>query len=390
MSSPLARTQILRALSIACLLLTAIDASADSNKGHENKDPGRTWRVANNGVDDSTCGGVRNPCRSISQAIANATAGDTILVGPGRYGDLNGDGDFDDPGDEQARVGTGIGCVVCINKQVRVLSTDGATATMVDGESALPHGELPFVIYISTSGVTLGQRHRGFTIKNGQMYGVKSDAADLHVAGNTALNNPDYGFELTGSGEVSHNTAIGNARGFTVEGTFLLSYNTAFESMLNGFSSTGAATALFLIGNRASGNLIGFSVSGESLVLKHNVASGNVDGVSVDSPNLTIVRNTIVGNRSAGLYVGPRVTADNATIRQNNIFGNDGTENAPNDVTTNCGLVSQYGNVVDATFNYWGAPTGPGPDPADAAGPGSGCDLSGSQTQVVPFATRPF
>lgn len=35
-----------------------------------------------------TCGRRDRPCRSISQAITSATAGDLVLVGPGRYGDL--------------------------------------------------------------------------------------------------------------------------------------------------------------------------------------------------------------------------------------------------------------------------------------------------------------
>src|SRR5262249_19176887 len=63
---------------------------------------GATWSVANNGVDSPTCGTSRtNPCRSISQALANAGDGDTISVGAGRYGDLNGDGAFTLPGAEQ-------------------------------------------------------------------------------------------------------------------------------------------------------------------------------------------------------------------------------------------------------------------------------------------------
>ena len=59
-----------------------------------------TLHVANNGIDSDTCGAGSAPCRSISRAIVNAAAGDTIVVGPGRYGDLNGDGSFGGPGEE--------------------------------------------------------------------------------------------------------------------------------------------------------------------------------------------------------------------------------------------------------------------------------------------------
>src|SRR5687768_2789620 len=56
--------------------------------------------VANNGVDTSTCGARDDPCRSITQAIANAKAGDTLLVGPGRYGDVNGNDVLGEPEEE--------------------------------------------------------------------------------------------------------------------------------------------------------------------------------------------------------------------------------------------------------------------------------------------------
>ena len=51
----------------------------------------------NNGVDSLTCGAIATPCRSISQAIvsAGASPATTILVGPGIYGDINGDGTLD-------------------------------------------------------------------------------------------------------------------------------------------------------------------------------------------------------------------------------------------------------------------------------------------------------
>ena len=40
------------------------------------------------------------PCRSISRGIANAADGDTIVVGPGRYGDLDRDGTLSEPNEE--------------------------------------------------------------------------------------------------------------------------------------------------------------------------------------------------------------------------------------------------------------------------------------------------
>lgn len=95
--------------------------------------------------------------------------------------------------------------MLCIDKRVRVVSTDGA-ATIVGGENLLPEGEMLLAIHLTASVVTFGQRGHGFTITNGPLYGLKCDANDARVAGNTSLNNRDYGFELTGSGEVCHTT----------------------------------------------------------------------------------------------------------------------------------------------------------------------------------------
>src|SRR5579864_4067004 len=79
-----------------------------------------TWYATNDGVDSPMCGHTRDhACRSISQAVDNATDGDVIWVGAGRYGDLNGNGSFADPGDEHPfDSGNGTSCVVCITKAV--------------------------------------------------------------------------------------------------------------------------------------------------------------------------------------------------------------------------------------------------------------------------------
>lgn len=275
----------------------------------------------------------------------------------------------------------GSGCVVCVNKRVRVLSSDGAAATIVDGGN--PVSDFPFVAFISASGVTFGERNSGFTIKEGQAIGLGADAFDVRVVGNVALNNPQVGFDSTKSVYASDNIAVGSDRGFSLEGDAELRNNIAIGNRLNGFHLGGRPdSSLLAIGNTASANLIGFQVAGEHLVLKNNIASGNTDGFFIDAPDLTFLRNAAIGNQSAGLYVGPFVIRGTSRIHKNNIFGND--------VDNNCGLINQYGNTVDATNNFWGAASGPGADPADNAGPDSGCDVSGSNTIVEPFATKPF
>ncbi len=74
--------------------------------------------VANNGLDSASCGLLASPCRSLTQAIANASANDRIIVGPGRYGDLNEDRILgNSPGEENPPGGTAsCFCIIHINK----------------------------------------------------------------------------------------------------------------------------------------------------------------------------------------------------------------------------------------------------------------------------------
>lgn len=88
--------------------------------------------VENHGVDSPTCGDKKAPCRSISQAIDNAAPNDGIVVGPGRYGDLDGDGSFAGIGEEQAEAGGGCFCMIKVDKPLSIESRDGANATVLD------------------------------------------------------------------------------------------------------------------------------------------------------------------------------------------------------------------------------------------------------------------
>ena len=82
----------------------------------------------------ATCGSTRSQaCRSISLGIPKAQKGYLILVGTGCYGDINDDLQYTSPGDETADLG--LGCVICVDKQVTIESTDGADATIIDPDS---------------------------------------------------------------------------------------------------------------------------------------------------------------------------------------------------------------------------------------------------------------
>ncbi|HYO55449.1 right-handed parallel beta-helix repeat-containing protein [Archangium sp.] len=339
----------------------------------------RTLFVANNAIDSATCGTSNAPCRSLSRAIDNARNGDRILVRPGRYGDLNGDGDFNDPGEEAAEVGFGCRCMILVDKRLVIESTDGAAATVLDASGARLD-----VVNITASHVVFGGNGRGFTLtgarKTGDDDGIGMDvhaARGVRVIGNVALGNRSVGFAIQGSRHtVRNNISSDNGHGFSLGAT--------------------EEGHLIIIGNVATTNGNdeefghGFQISGESQLSVSNRSIGN-DGVgfflyTTNGSEFVFKENDAIGNRGVGIWVqqGPQLE-----LHRNNIFGNLGVAiGGFFPPLPNCGLANNSGSTIDATRNFWGAPTGPGPDPADDAGPESICDRNG-MTIVTPFETRP-
>lgn len=125
-----------------------------------------TLYVANNGVDGAGCGPTTSPCRSISYAIATAVAGDTIIVGPGRYGDLNDDGILGGTGEEIGvdDCAPGVFCTICcmvrVTKAVTIISSHGAASTMIDAR------KVNIAQNILLNGGEFGRPGKGFTVTN--------------------------------------------------------------------------------------------------------------------------------------------------------------------------------------------------------------------------------
>jgi hypothetical protein len=335
--------------------------------------------VASNGSDDAACGVSARPCRSIGQAIANATPGDTIEVGPGRYGDSNADGDFDDPGDEAAEVDVGCDCVIHVDKLLAIVSRDGAGSALI--AAAAPAD----LVRIDAAGTIFGKPKHGFTLRGSGGSGLASDADRLTVAGNIAIGNTEGGFEVFGDrstvadnraldngfsgfnvqfsqGVIRGNVAIGNGTtGFSPDGDNLIIGNAAIANGNDGFHMNG--TDSLLMSNVALGNgAVGFSLSGRDL-LTGNVASGNLRGVQIRSGNV-VTKNAIVGNLGVGVL---DTNGAGGLVTKNSIFGNHVATDALI-AGSNCGVLLGAGVQTPPllTQNFWGAPAGPGGDPADA------------------------
>lgn len=321
-----------------------------------------TWagklNVANNGLDSGACGPKSDPCRSITQAIANARSGDEIVVGPGRYGDLNGDGLFDRPGEETPEAGCF--CMLHVDKAVTVLSRDGAAATVIHAGGA--HFD---VVRVSADGATFGGPRKGFTLTGSNRIAglaVPVVAEGVSVIGNVSVANPS-GFQILGGGHtVKSNLAIANtSNGFSTGNSerVLFDGNASIANGGRGFdiASTGDRDHV-VTRNLASGNGdTGFLLQGFDFTVTRNVASGNEEGFVASSAagpnNHRLDLNAAVGNIIDGIDLQSPIGT--GSITRSNLFGN---------LAANCGL---RGDDVDASKSYWGAAGGPGAEPADEA-----------------------
>ncbi len=443
-------TMLLTIIVIATVLLWAASPAGAA-----------VFHVQNFGVDGSGCGSVASPCRSISQAIENASDNDRIIVGPGVYGDLNGSGTLaDGPGEEFG--GTCYSTAVCINKSLTVESSVGAGATLINTNTVnLVNG----AVLINAPNAVFGGRERGFSIaplprslgiyvfdgtgvevtgnlvlagsikvnsgtKNtlianvaigpvgdggpllGLIYDVSGEQHRLtenvaigtgaeigffvlgqqhRITRNSSSQNV-FGFEaFVANSELTDNEADRNGTGFLVGNSGLgppmvLRDNRARNNSFAGFFLNGVVppdifASFTLAGNVAAGNGgAGFQTSDHPLVqMRRNVSSNNRWGAHLDmGGNVDAQLNTFAGNLEAGVYT----QTSNLNLTRNNIFGNGLGGQGKG---SNCGLVNDSGAHVNALKNFWGAPTGPGPDPADQI-----CNLGKSTTEFVPFASAPF
>ncbi len=387
--------------------------------------PAATWRVAANGADSGGCGSTATPCRTISQAIFNANPGDTILIGPGVYGDVNADGDLNDPGEENSGVP---GKMIVIAEALTIVSRDGAGSTVIRGVPSA------VTVSIQASNVAFGKKGRGFTVRGGAgSVGIEITPGQSAVSlmGNVVDGHPNGLGLIDGSGHqirnnwwttgflqllgsnisVRDNLFIGaglvlqsaastvtvdrnqvqrsTGVGIDVQGTNHLVRRNVVAMGLSGagFRCQGTCSSVRFQDNIARrNNGHGFEIlAGAGQVLQGNLASGNASsGFYVNlatAAAVTLTKNTAVNNGAAGFtFLG---ASDNVNlpslsncvsvgnqgdgiqvagyllVQRCNIYGNVGSG-------FSCGVnkTSNFGSVV-AQQNYWGAASGPGPDPAD-------------------------
>jgi len=269
--------------------------------------------VTSTSIDSAICGSRDNACRSITQAIANARKGDHIFVGPGLFGDINNDGDFDDPGDEAAELGFGCHCLIHVNKSLTITSIVGAKTTIINANGAILD-----IIKIEANNVIFGRLNKGFTItgartgSNDKGTGLLATANQLKISGNISKNNGGVGFDIKGDNHtITENIANNNGHGFIIAFTdngHLIEQNIAHHN-----------------GTR-TGFGHGFSVYGNKHIVRRNMSKENFgSGFIINSAEgLIFAGNTAMGNTGQGVF---KFSGSNIKSLQNNISGNLGKGN---------------------------------------------------------------
>jgi hypothetical protein len=346
-----------------------------------------TIHVANNGVDTGSCGTYASPCRSITRAIQVAVAGDTVLVHPGLYGDLNRDGVLSGPGEEIPGLGA-----VEITKPLRVVSTDGASATVIDGGNG---ASLFNVVRIFSSNVTFGEPGAGFLLTGAESGLYTDQVTGERIAGNTVTGTRANGFTVQSGGFIDvNNNAAHDLPGVGFIALSLLESQRVYLHHNQAYNNgQGILSASFgrheVAWNDVTNNRgVGISVDFTPAFIHHNTVAGNDIGIASNSwapdkpPSAgpVLYRNTLIGSRRFGIMVvqGPPVRT---TVKENNFIGNALTI-PPEFFGPNCGLANFTGETLNATNSYWGAPTGPGADPADVA-------CGNDPVTTTPFARSP-
>ena len=275
---------------------------------------GTTLYVANNGVDGPSCGTKTSPCRSIGQTIANAVAGDAIVVGPGRYGDLNGNGVLGEPGEENPDVfSPGCGCVLGVNKTLTLTSSNGAAATVIDATSV---ASIQNVLIIG-NGVQFGKAGKGFTVTSTAAgrdptpavldvvvrpsptvpAGIVVDASNVAITGNQVVFqlvdalvdiSADQSFTITDISTFGSGSGIyaveNDGETVTIQGNQVIG---GWEFGIRALSSGKTVK-----GNTVSLNLLGVAVSGKSSV-EGNVIAGNFSTGIAFEGSATVIGNDV-------------------------------------------------------------------------------------------------
>lgn len=335
-----------------------------------------TLYVANDGKDVSLCGTKSEPCRTISQAISNSNRGDTVLVGPGLYGDIDQDGELDREGEESA-LNTDH-AMIAITSPIKLVSRDGAASTIIHVED-----DKKFAISIESSDVQIGAKKKGFTIRGGS-----TSALFIRGSSPTLISNyiySDFGDGVRVGCYDSNDDGFDESFGFSESGTVV-------DNIISHCNGMGLLLCSNTQGWKIKKNQVSFNdeegifIDGDDHTLLKNVVSGNNDAgvVATSATGIKFTKSLSIGNRGSGLnvYTDGQATVKfsaligntgigsfyngDVNISKSSLFGNYPIDNTGLAIPTNCGIFDNSSNDPMIENNYWGSPDGPDfEDPAD-------------------------
>jgi len=269
--------------------------------------PGETRAATTIEVDDDADVVWYGPTHvhTITEAIANATAGDSIRVHPGTYSES-----------------------VVVNKKVDIASTDGAAVTTVTSAAARV-----FYVTASNSNIT------GFTVTGGASIGISVDLHYVRIQ-SCVINGVQRGMEIKGQRAIVDGCTVTGYQTYGLYGEYpqyLQVRNSTFQNTLlvdnyygiylssapgihisnctsldnrNGGILASGTENLFLEGNQVHGNDEGVVLAGcEGSKLRNNSITGNtkdldVSGTSQTELSLDADESNMVTNGPVRYYVG--------------------------------------------------------------------------------------
>lgn len=288
------------------------------------------------GTDQAGCGqGSTAPCASIAYVVANvASAGDTVLVGPGTYTET-----------------------VTMQPGVNLIGQYGAGVTVLDGEFSRPlvvASGSSFTEPVLLAGVTVQhgytavtgggiQIHNGaqMTISNTQIISnsagindggisVRDGGAALTLTNSVVADNTQSGLWLSNATAVVRGTTFRDNSGNSWGGGIGAEMGGALTVANSTFSGNSAP-----YGGGIMNSAVAFTLTNSTFI--SNTASGQGGGVHVrDGATYAISGNTFSGNESGhggGLLIGGSSASSNRVAANgNSIIGNTFSDNSASNV----------------------------------------------------------
>jgi predicted outer membrane repeat protein len=351
-----------RPLPVTCALI-AVVALALLAFATPNAHAANTLVVAPTGTNTGNCRSAQAPCKTITYALGQATAGDTIRVTQGTYAEptlaidktvtLLGDGDGATilSGAGNKRIAT-VANAQTVTFQGLTLQQGSAT----QGGAIMSHGTLIIVdsqLINNSSSLTGGAIWSDGTVTISRSTLSGNTASGTGAKGGAIYINA--GTLTISSSTISNNktTTAGQQGGaLYVDGT----------ASLNGVTATGNSglgTGVFLYLNSGSGTISNSTITGNLIKSGGGVSGANGGVLAVGStPTLTINNSTIVENTveaGSGLSGGIRISSGGKVFLKNTILALNGGGDCSGSVKLDTSGFNLIGSVTGCTFTKLGS-----------------------------------